>query len=891
MTSPGRLASWGLAGAVALGAALGPRAALAEEPGPATVEVPSADVRFVAGLRERGLYALAAGWCRRQLARPYLPDDRRIELTLELARTLEDHAWQVGEPERDALYRQAVEACADAARRAPAAPGRLLVDVQAALVELARGETLADELRFAPSDAARTDAARQALRSAIDRLQAVLAEIDGRLRAAPRPVEPRATAAAALSAEQLRSLDRSVRYELARAFQLQAQSYPAGSPDRTNAVQLAEEATAPLVELPGTPRIVTGAWIERARCRLLLGDDAGAAAALARLVERQPTGEAEWRWRAARVEVAVASGRLDEALAWVAADAEALLSGPAAGVGAVEFELAALEARLAAARRAAEQGNDAEARTLRDEASAAASQLAARYGSGWGRRAELRVAVGLAASPVDGDALLLRRAAEGHYRAGQIDEALRTYDQLAERALAAGQTELALQTALTAAAIEQQRGRPEAAGDRLQQAALALSTHPRAAELHRSAILLAADEVRRQAPDALARYDALLAEHLEHWPRAASASAVRVWLARRREAAGDLAGAAELLSAVPVEAAEAVEAASLLVAVERRDLAALRAAGQPTADRAAASAARFETLADEARQSPAPTAAAVRRAAVLEAARCWIVEAERELARAEQLLARALAEPAPPSGDAAPTTADDAAARAWRRAAERWRAVALAAQGRVAEAAEIVARLLADETGLPPPGAAAAGPTPFDARGWLEAAVALDRRRAAAAADEAVALARLTATVTAALRPRAAGLEPDERAAADMLAAQAATALGEFDRARGILEPLVAARPRDGDVQEAWAELLLAAGGERPGEDALAAWRRVEQGSRPGSPRWFRAKYALAVWHLRRGDPRRAAEIVRLTELLHPDLGGAAMRARFEALLDAAAAR
>jgi hypothetical protein len=876
---------------VALGAALGPRAALAEEPGPATVEVPSADVRFLAGLRERGLFALAAGWCRRQLARPYLPDDRRIELTLELARTLEDHAWQVGEPERDALYRQAVEACADAGRRAPAAPGRLLVDVQAALVELARGETLADELRFAPTDAARAEAARQALRAAIDRLQAVLAEIDGRLRAAPRPVEPRATAAAALSAEQLRSLDRSVRYELARAYRLQAQTYPAGSPDRTNAVQLAEEATAALVELPGTPRIVAGAWIEQARCRLLLGDGAGAAAALARLAERQPADEALWRWRAARVEVAVASGRLDEALAWVAADAEALPNVPAAGIGAVEFELAALEARLAAAGRAAEQGNDAEARTLRDDAAAAASQLAARYGSGWGRRAELLVAVGLATSPVDGDALLLRRAAEGHYRAGQIDEALRTYDQLAERARAAGQIELALETALTAAAIEQQRNRPEAAGDRLQQLALALPTHPRAAELHRSAILLAADEVRRHAPDALARYDALLAEHLEHWPRAASASAVRVWLARRREAKGDLAGAAELLSAVPVEAAEAIEATNLLAAVERRALAGLRAAGQPTAERADASAARFETLAEQARQSPAPTAAAVRRTAVLEAARCWIVEAEREFARAEQLLARALNEPAPPSGDAAPTTADEAAARAWRRAAERWRAVALAAQGLVAEAAAIVERLLADETGLPPAGAAQAGPPLFDARGWLEAAMAIDRRRAAATADEAVALARLTATVTDALRPRTAGLEPDERAAADMLAARGATALGEFDRARGILTPLVAARPRDGDVQEAWAELLLAAGGERPGDDALAAWRRVEQGSRPGSPRWFRAKYALAVWHLRRGDRRRAAEIVRLTELLHPDLGGAAMRARFEALLDAAASK
>ena len=55
--------------------------------------------------------------------------------------------------------------------------------------------------------------------------------------------------------------------------------------------------------------------------------------------------------------------------------------------------------------------------------------------------------------------------------------------------------------------------------------------------------------------------------------------------------------------------------------------------------------------------------------------------------------------------------------------------------------------------------------------------------------------------------------------------------------------------------------------------------------SKAGSERWFRAKLGLALSHERLGNPQRAAQIVRLTQVLHPELGGPALKAQFDALV------
>jgi hypothetical protein len=67
---------------------------------------------------------------------------------------------------------------------------------------------------------------------------------------------------------------------------------------------------------------------------------------------------------------------------------------------------------------------------------------------------------------------------------------------------------------------------------------------------------------------------------------------------------------------------------------------------------------------------------------------------------------------------------------------------------------------------------------------------------------------------------------------------------------------------------------------------SLETWRALQQASRPGSDDWYRAKYGLAWTHYRLGNPQRAARILELTQLLHPELGGPHFKAQFEELLD-----
>ncbi|HYW78480.1 MAG TPA: hypothetical protein VE890_02850, partial [Thermoguttaceae bacterium] len=105
------------------------------------------------------------------------------------------------------------------------------------------------------------------------------------------------------------------------------------------------------------------------------------------------------------------------------------------------------------------------------------------------------------------------------------------------------------------------------------------------------------------------------------------------------------------------------------------------------------------------------------------------------------------------------------------------------------------------------------------------------------------------------------------------------------DEALAAYETLAAAAPDDGAIQEAYAELLLSRRDAASLEKAMVKWRELEKRSPQGSPRWFRAKYAIAWLHCQSGNKQQTAKMITLLKLLHPDLGGPEMKARFDDLL------
>ena len=116
------------------------------------------------------------------------------------------------------------------------------------------------------------------------------------------------------------------------------------------------------------------------------------------------------------------------------------------------------------------------------------------------------------------------------------------------------------------------------------------------------------------------------------------------------------------------------------------------------------------------------------------------------------------------------------------------------------------------------------------------------------------------------LRSRRQELDEQDRRMLERMGAAALAAAGRRSEALEAYATLAKQFPRDGDLQEAHAQLLLAGEGRQTLEDALRQWRRVAQGSRVGSERWYRAKYSVALAQFKLGDKAEAAQLVRYVQ-------------------------
>lgn len=100
-----------------------------------------------------------------------------------------------------------------------------------------------------------------------------------------------------------------------------------------------------------------------------------------------------------------------------------------------------------------------------------------------------------------------------------------------------------------------------------------------------------------------------------------------------------------------------------------------------------------------------------------------------------------------------------------------------------------------------------------------------------------------------------------------------------------MLAGMAEAAPRDGQIQEAYAQLLLGGADKAAWQAALIKWREIEKKCRTGSERWLRAIYHQALALERLGQKDQAAKLVKLTRALHPELGGPEPKAKFLELL------
>jgi len=800
----------------------------------------SADQRFLAGLRQRNLFELAEGYCARRLAEADLPPARRAELVIEWSLSLAEHAVNSPPDRRGPLWDQASAVIQRFVSQHPASPFLLQVRFQGALTVLARGELARQEAEVVAGDRASLQRdARRWLREAVRQLAGLLEEV----RQAERQFSIPGRQPRGLGQRELVSLDRHIQFQLARAYRNQGQSYPPASADRANSLSAALELLEELAALEITHPLAWKSRIDQIVCLRLLGDVDRARERLQSLAKLDAPPEIALWARAEGLLLALATERWEEVGAIMDQGRQI------AGTTSPYLDYAWLKACLEGWHAATAAGQQHRADKLQDEARGLIARIRASYGPYWIRRAQMLMAGHVAQVPESTDLEMWVQAAENAFRSGQFDQALASYDRA--RALAEGQGDRnrAFQLAYTAAAIQHQRGRHAEALDRYRQLALAMPDHPRAPETHWLAVLHAARLVRGRQPDAAQQYVSLLKENINRWPDTAAADRARWHLGQWYEHQRRWADAVKAYRAISPRAPELAAAVQAAGQCYQRWLAERAQAGQPTAQMAAEGAEWFESLVSHAGQP------ATARQAALAAARLRLQYDPTGHARAEQLLAATLARSphAPPP---------------WKAAVRALLVSALAVQGKYAQATKVLAQLSAD----PPDGLLAA----------LESLAELSAGAAPAARTE---LARLQLEALRLLAAREHELTSPQRSTLSRIRAQALADVGRIDQALGAYEELVEANPQDLELQELYARLLASRSDRASLQAALERWRRIARQTPTATPRWFRAKYALAELHYRMGQSDTSQAIIRQLRVLHPELGGPSMKERFQELL------
>ncbi|MDZ4781308.1 MAG: hypothetical protein SGJ19_13720 [Planctomycetia bacterium] len=787
--------------------------------------------------RAAGEYAAAEQYCRQQLERTSLTNAERHALTLELAQLALEHALRTPSADAEPLWQAARETARNYADQYANNPRRAQLYAQSGLAYLAEGETLL----AIHGEAA--EPPRVTLREAIKLFRRARELTEAETRQSPRGArrEVLAGAIAPWDFAELRSTDRNLRYELGRALRRQAESYPAGSEDRALAASQAAELFGALSELADTEPLAWPSRVQLIGCERLQSHWDAAAMAIARCeMDSFPASE-RGVLRAERLRLALAREDVDGAMRI------ALQPDDQGRERALEEDLALLEVQLAAAERAAADKDQETARRHSAEASRRVRIIGERWGVFWGDIAAARLARQLTSGNATADYQAWSQAGDALYQQGQADQALAAYDQARQQSSDAGDLDAALLLGMKGAAVEQARERFAQAAERFRVAAIAHPRSPRAADAHYAAIYNLASSGADEAAQV-----PWLEEHLEHWPNASSASPVRIALAESHARDTDFRVAIELLAKVDAQEPLAATAVRTARDVYQRWLAPL----PPGVERRQVVDSALRHFATY--QQPSAAGEAAGSAALIAAiAEAELLICERQsYAAAEAAIATAL------------RTAE--AKHTERAAAEAWRLAAQALQPDQAAAAHDAL------SNLPK--------TPGET---LEAIyVALE----ALPVEVDPASARQLAVFQLELiQRRQAGLKADDLPAQRTWELRRATVLAAAGRAEEAIQQLRKLRgasPEDVAVTTTLGRLLAESKDANILREALECWRAVERATAAGTTEWFEAKYQLAELHHRLGDNPRAAKIIQLTRTLHPELGGATWKGRFEALLE-----
>jgi len=823
-------------GVCVLGALPG-RSASAEEP----TSIDAAwEVEFIEGLRQRGLFRLAVEHVDTLKKGGELSTEAQLELSLQHSQTYAQWALASRRHRRPQLWELAHAALTEFLQANPNHPRRVLVQLQDALVWLTQGTAAKNEAVAADSAQLRNDA-RDALRQAIRALESLSDEVSQQLTRA-RMSRRQMTGAGELTVDELTSLANHIHVHLAEALRQQADTFEPGSPDRVNALTRALQRLHAVLRNTSAEDLRRNAQLDIAICHRRLGHQREAKEALTRLTAEKLPKSWQHRVHAERMRQALAFANPQQA--WNMAQA---LQG---NEMSPELLIAKLEIVAAIWQMASKTPSAEETNQWIDQARRLLSLLEQHHGPIWQRRGELLVGGMLASSNhAPTDRHTARMTAESLYLAGRFDEALAAYDTAAQLAAQSGDGEAAFDLKFAAAAIMQQQDVGQA-HQRFAELARNNVQHPRAAEAHRLAILSCSQAARAAQDTAtrkalLATYAGLLDEHITLFSDSESSHEVSHWQGNWQLQQGKPLAALQAFRRIPPGSLHFDSAA-----IARGD------AYQRAATRESSSENRRHFVAAAVRElQPVITGSDnqwpaqwsdMQRTVALSLARLKLLDDDVSGAKyAGDLLTVAL-------------TAAGGSDQ-WRYRAAALLIEALAVQGIDEKSESMLEEFRA---------------APIDLR--IETV-----GRLVAQAERVDDPARRTLLGELALRIGEV-IDDGDLPSADLGRKfirdrnQARAAAGKRTQALAAMKKYIAANPTDGDAYQQYADLLAAGDAPTDWQEALRAYQKMEGQSKPGGQRWLHARRHRIEMLIRLGDREQATKLLRLTRIVHPNLGAAA---------------
>lgn len=798
--------------------------------------------RFIAGLLERRLYPLAEQYCQDQLQQDHLSSLQRTTLVVALSHTYV--AWAENSPpaERTGHWNSALRVIEKLLVADKDNSYALLARRQAALVHLNRGTFAHEEAETSQDAAPFLQTARQQLHTSIGLFEKLLLDVRRQLDRSDRPKNNQAQ----LTENQLAQLKRQVRGELADALMNQAVCYPHSSPDQINALHKAKEHLASLAAAQHP--IEWKSRVHYLACLRLLGEAKLFHERAEQYLAEQPPDDI-----VAGIQMQLARQFLKEAN--FARAIEQLNSAQPAGRHArAECDLLELEILLAAAK----HDETEYAKVWQKRATNLATNIEREHTPYWNRRAESLIGHHVATTSTKQNAAMIARAAEGLYRAGKIEESLNLYDRAAQQAGREGHAQRALQLSHTAAMIEQTEKHYLAASDRFLKIARSHAAQGEAAEAHIMGIYNYAQSIRQQSEPELKTYLKLLQEHLDNWPESTTTNAARFWLAKIYQSQRQWGKAANLFTEIKPSSKQfsgAIAGAARCYEHYCQELSRRHDSSLPA--KATRAADHLEQLArnllnDNMDGLDATTVLIAANASALLRMRYT----GKGFSQSEQLLQDVSKHQINGNADLL----------AQLRLLQVY---ALSGQAsRQAEAKQIFNNLKAP-----------------NAQHLLWLMEGLNTLMGIAQGPDRVAVAELFLDCFERLKVGQIQIDNNKKLDLDFGFATALEVVGRNQESLSKLKALATENPQSGKIQAAYASLLLEQSDRSAWSDAMKKWREIETRSRRTSPEWFEAKYGQARAKYKLGETQQAARIIRMTQVLHPDLGGATMAKRFRALL------